>query len=95
VRLIMRPPSDALRRALSDHPQRDQIDPERAQAEHAVYVSALEAAGLAVTLLPPEPDMPDACFTWDTVLAFSGPGDEPRLRQCLPAPGKSPRAQTL
>jgi len=83
----MRPPSDALRRALSDHPQRDQIDPERAQAEHAVYVSALEAAGLAVTLLPPEPDMPDACFTWDTVLAFSRPGDAPTALLVAARPG--------
>ena len=75
VRLIMRPPSDALSRALSRHPLRDRIDPERARAEHAAYVRALEAAGVAVTLLPPEVDMPDACFTSDTVLAFSRPGD--------------------
>ena len=75
MRLIMRPPGDALRRALSGHPDRDRIDPERARAEHAAYVRALEAAGVAVTLLPPEVDMPDACFTSDTVLAFSRPGD--------------------
>src|SRR5436309_12390381 len=50
----MRPPSDALRRALSGHPHRDRIDPERARAEHTAYVRALEAATVAVTLLPPE-----------------------------------------
>src|SRR2546430_10205364 len=75
VRLIMRPPSDALGRALSGHPRRDRIDPERARAEHAAYVRALEDAAVAVTLLPPEADMPDACFTWDTILAFPSPGD--------------------
>ncbi|TME76837.1 MAG: hypothetical protein E6I46_05690 [Chloroflexi bacterium] len=75
MRLIMRPPSDALRRALSGHPHRDRIDPERARAEHTAYVRALEDATVAVTLLPPEADMPDACFTWDTLLAFPSPGD--------------------
>src|SRR3989442_13294787 len=71
----MRPPSDALRRAISGHPDRNRIDPERARAEHAAYVRALKYSGLAVTLFPPEADMPDACFTWDTVLAFPRPGD--------------------
>jgi len=71
----MRPPSDALRLALSGHPDRDRIDPERAWAEHAAYVRALEESRVAVTLLPPEADMPDACFTWDTVLAFPRLGD--------------------
>src|SRR2546422_10656192 len=67
----MRPPSGALRRALSEHPERNRIDPERALREHAAYVEALEAAGVRVTQLPAEPEMPDACFTWDTVLAFA------------------------
>lgn len=68
--LIMRPPSDALRHALSEHPERDRIDPARALEQHAAYVRALEAAGVAVVCLPPDPQLPDACFTWDTVLAF-------------------------
>jgi dimethylargininase len=73
VRLIMRPPSEALRRALSEHPERDRIDPKRALREHAGYAAALQAAGVAVTMLPAEPEQPDACFTWDTVLAFARP----------------------
>jgi dimethylargininase len=70
VRLIMRPPSEALRRALSEHPERDRIDPAQAVREHSAYVRAIEAAGVAVTLLAADPVLPDACFTWDTVLAF-------------------------
>src|SRR2546423_3052763 len=69
VRLIMRPPSAALRQALSDHPERDQIDPLRAQHQHAAFVQALAVAGIEVRVLPAEPQMPDGCFTWDTVLA--------------------------
>jgi dimethylargininase len=71
VRLIMRPPSAALRRALSAHPERDRIDPAGAMRQHAAYVAAVEAAGVRVTLMPAEPEMPDACFTWDTVLGFA------------------------
>jgi len=91
VRLIMRPPSDALRRAISSHPDRDRIDPERARAEHAAYVRTLEASGLAVTLLPPEADMPDACFTWDTILAFPQPGDASAVLLVAARPGAPSR----
>ena len=70
MRLIMRPPSAALRQALSEHPERDRIDPVRALRQHVAYVEAIEAAGVQVMRLPAEPQMPDACFTWDTVLAF-------------------------
>lgn len=76
VRLIMRPPSEAMKRALSEHPERDQIDPVRAARQHAAYVKALKGADVEVVLLAPDPDLPDACFTWDTVLAFSRAGTE-------------------
>ena len=39
-------------------------------AEHAGYVAALEAAGLAVTTLPPLEDFPDAIFVEDPALVF-------------------------
>jgi dimethylargininase len=76
MRLIMRPPSEAMRRALSEHPERDQIDPARAERQHAAYVSALESAGVSVLLLASEHEMPDACFTWDTLVAFPQAGTE-------------------
>ena len=37
-------------------------------AEHAAYVSALEAAGAAVEVLPPSEDFPDSVFIEDTAL---------------------------
>lgn len=40
-------------------------------AEHAGYVSALEAAGLAVTVLEPLEDYPDAIFVEDPALVFA------------------------
>src|SRR5438093_6979034 len=91
----MRPPSDALRRALSGHPHRDRIDPERARAEHTAYVRALEDATVAVTLLPPEADMPDACFTWDTLLAFPSPGDGKTALLVAARPGAPSRRREV
>jgi dimethylargininase len=75
MRLIMRPPGDALRRALSQHPERSRIDPEHAAWEHGRYVRAIEAAVVAVSVLPSDSQLPDACFTWDTVLAFASESD--------------------
>ncbi len=91
VRLIMRSPTKALRRALSQHPERDRIDPERALHEHAAYVRAMQAAGVLVTVLPGEPDQPDACFTWDTVLAFARPGGGPTALLVAARPGEVSR----
>lgn len=39
-------------------------------AEHAAYIAALEAAGLAVTLLDPLEEFPDAIFVEDPALVF-------------------------
>lgn len=41
------------------------------RAEHAAYVAALEAAGLAVTPLPPLEELPDAIFVEDPALVFT------------------------
>jgi dimethylargininase len=87
----MRPPSEALRRALSAHPERDRIDPARARREHAAYVAAIEATGVLVTVLPVEPDQPDACFTWDTVLAFARPAGGPTILLVAARPGEASR----
>jgi dimethylargininase len=91
MRLIMRPPSEALRRALSAHPQRDRIDPERAARQHRDYVRAIEASGIPVTLLTPEADLPDACFTWDTVLAFPRAGEGATALLVATRPGEVSR----
>ena len=53
-------------------------------AEHAAYVAALEGAGVAVTLLDPLENFPDAIFVEDPALVFSdcaillNPGAESR-----------------
>jgi dimethylargininase len=91
MRLIMRRPTEALRHALSQHPQRDRIDPQRAIRQHADFVRALEAAGVSITVLPPEPTMADACFTWDTTLAFAGPGDGGTALLVAARPGETSR----
>jgi dimethylargininase len=62
-----------MRRALSSHPERDRIDPVRAAGQHARFVAALITTGVDVHLLPADPELPDACFTWDAVLAFAQP----------------------
>jgi dimethylargininase len=70
VRILVRPPSDAFARALSTHADRSMIDAGRAVGQHAVFVAALRAAGLDVEALPAEPDLPDATFVSDTLLAL-------------------------
>lgn len=91
VRLIMRPPTAALRQALSQHPERERIDPKRAQREHGAYVAAIQAAGVAVTVLPAAPGLPDACFTWDTVLAFARPSGGSTVLLVAARPGEPSR----
>lgn len=95
----MRPPSAAMSRALSEHPERDRIDPGRAVRQHAAYVRALESAGVQVVLLPPEPELPDACFTWDTMLAFPRAGTEAPTALLVAArpgePSRRPEVRTV
>lgn len=43
-------------------------DLQRAQAQHAAYVAALEEAGVRVHHLPPDPDFPDSTFVEDTAV---------------------------
>ena len=44
---------------------------ERLLADHAAYVSALESAGAAVTVLPPLDAFPDSVFVEDPALVFT------------------------
>lgn len=74
MRVIVRPPGDAFRDALSEHPRTSALDPERARRQHAAFVAALETAGARLERLPPEPDLPDATFVSDTLLAFPQEG---------------------
>lgn len=71
TRAIVRPPgatfSDGLTTAGLGPP-----DLGLALAQHAAYVAALEACGLAITALPPEEGFPDATFVEDTAVLARG-----------------------
>jgi dimethylargininase len=75
MRLIVRPPSAAFRRALSEHPDSHAIDPERAQQQHRAFVASLAAVGVQISALPPDADLPDACFVSDTLITLPRAGD--------------------
>jgi dimethylargininase len=68
---IVRPPADSFARALSQHPERDRIDPALARVQHAAYCRLLEAAGVHLVRLPPDGGHPDACFTQDTAVVLA------------------------
>jgi len=75
MRLIVRPPSEAYRRALSEHPDRNAIDPGRALLQHRAFVAALEAVGIEIVALPPAADLPDACFVSDVLITLPRAGE--------------------
>jgi dimethylargininase len=50
------------------HVPRQPINIEMARQQHAAYVAALEAAGVVVTVLPEEPELPDSSFIEDPVI---------------------------
>ncbi len=50
------------------HLPRREFDLPLADAQHAAYCAALREAGVNLTILPEEPDLPDAAFVEDTVI---------------------------
>ena len=68
MRAIVRRPSEALSRCALTFLDRQPIDFDRALEQHRAYVAALEAAGVEVTIMPAEPDLPDAVFVEDAAL---------------------------
>jgi len=64
---LVRAPSAAYARCIREDASRP-IDVARALAQHAAYCEALRACGCEVVSLPPEPDLPDACFVEDTAV---------------------------
>ncbi len=61
---LVRPPSDAIARAIVREPVRTP-DPTQARVEHRAYTDALRKLGVHVVALPEAPDLPDACFVED------------------------------
>ena len=77
MKLIVRPPSDALRAALSEHPGRQTIDPARALEQHRALTAALEAVGVELIRLAPEAGLADATFVSDTLITLPR-ADDPK-----------------
>lgn len=65
---LVRSVSRSLDRCELQHVSRQPFDLKAARQQHADYVTALEGAGAAVTVLPEEPGLPDATFVEDTVV---------------------------
>lgn len=82
MKIIMRPPSEAFRRALSKHRLGDQIDPAAALRQHEQLRAKMEEAGADIVLLPADPDLPDAPFVQDVIISFPQAG-EPDGRSAL------------
>jgi dimethylargininase len=68
--VIVRPPGAAFNDAISSHPGHHRIDVSRARAQHAAFCAALEDAGLPLLRLQEEPDLPDATFVSDSLVAL-------------------------
>jgi dimethylargininase len=69
--VIVRPPGPAFHDAISTHPDRHLIDVSRVHAQHVAFCAALEDAGLPLLRLREEPDLPDATFVSDTLVALA------------------------
>jgi dimethylargininase len=75
MKVIVRPPGEAFRNALSEHPGRDSIDVTAACGQHAAFVAALREAGVALVEMPPDDELPDACFVSDVLITLPAADD--------------------
>jgi dimethylargininase len=71
-RTILRPPADCFRHAISSHPSRAMIRPDRARDQHRAYREVLAALGLHLVVLPADEEHPDACFAQDPAVVLDG-----------------------
>src|SRR5262249_26058990 len=81
---LIRPPTAALARCELTYLAREPIDVALALLQHAAYVACLQALGLRILALPPEPDLPDAVFVEDAAIVV----DEVAV---MPRPGATTR----
>ncbi len=70
MKVIVRPPGEAFRHALSEHPDRDTIDLALAGEQHAAFVAELRAARVSLVELPAEDGLADACFVSDVLITL-------------------------
>ena len=67
MRALVRPPTESYADCIRIDPGQ-QVDVGKALAQHEAYCGALQECGVEVISLPPEPELPDACFVEDTAL---------------------------
>ena len=67
---LVRPPGISFPQAISNHPQKTEINYLRALNQHQNYVSALKQIGGKILSLPPENSLPDSTFVEDTAFVF-------------------------
>lgn len=73
------------------HAPRQKFDIGLARQQHDAYVAALEQAGVSVTVLPEEPELPDSTFVEDPVIIL----DEAAIL-CRPgAPSREPEVDWI
>ena len=97
---LVRPPGPRLADGIVTHVERQPVDVDRALAQHAGYVAALEANGWATVPVDPADDCPDAVFVEDTVVVvddlavLTRPGADSRRGE-VPGTEKAVRALGL
>lgn len=91
LRAIVRRVSPALTRCELTYLERQEIDVERAAAQHAGYVRTLEELGVEVTALPAEPGLADSVFVEDPVVVV----DEVAMIARLGAESRRPEAESM
>ena len=67
---LVRKPGLKFSQAISEHPQKVDIDLARALRQHQCYVNTLKEAGGKVEFLPPQNHLPDATFVEDTAVVL-------------------------
>lgn len=64
---LLRPPPPSFARGLTTAHE-GAPDYDKALAQHQAHTAALERCGLAISVLPAEPDFPDSCFVEDVAV---------------------------
>ncbi len=86
MRALVRPPTESYADCIRLDPAQG-IDVGKALQQHKEYCRTLRECGVEVITLPPEPELPDACFVEDTALlvgkvaVICRPGAAPRRRE--------------
>jgi dimethylargininase len=88
---LVRAVSRSLAACELEHLPRQAFDLERARAQHADYVRALESVGVTVTVLPEEPGLADSCFVEDPLVVL----DEIAIVGRLARPSRAPEAMRI